>query len=426
MTKRLSILRTATTLILCLLSSVCVAASNERSYQPQSRVTWDASWDLRTENVSERERATLWLTIASNHPISGQFSIEPLKVLGLFIEPSDRPSYSHQNRDGQRFYLANYRYDIYPSRAGAYSLPELKVQVTKKENEYQFTSDSYRIEVSAQPREAMGAISTSEYSLSQKVTQTNIMSGGVVTRTITQSAAALPGYLIGQLPPLVSWDPRIELTHGRESHSSSDYRGEMTGTKSSNLHYRFVEAGEYQLPAIEVTWWNNAKGSLEIVTLPTIDIVATAPPPPPLKERVEIALFELKEYAPIWWYQNQLWVYVIGLIVVGVFGFRHHIARQIERSSRLLMGMKKSPIYWFVELTVAAINPKEDWQKAFYSWMRKNNLDSINRLPSVFRVEVDGYYQTGKLSKAKVLHCVVKWEFDQYTSRWNLSDINPK
>ncbi|MCK6262784.1 hypothetical protein KP803_05785 [Vibrio sp. ZSDE26] len=426
MTKRLSILRTITALILCLLSSVCVSASNERGYQPQSRVTWDAFWELRTEGVTERERATLWLTITSNSPISGQFSIEPLKVLGLFIEPSDRPSYSHQNRDGQRFYLANYRYDIYPSRAGTFSLPELKVQVTQKEDEYQFTSDSYRVEASAQPREAMGAISTSNYSLSQKVTKTDIMSGGVVTRTITQSAKALPGYLIGQLPPLVFLDQSVELTHGRESHSISDYRGHMTGTKSSNLHYRFVEAGEYQLPAVEVTWWNNAKGSLEVATLPSIDVTVAAPPPPPLKERVEIALFELREQAPIWWYQNQLWVFLMGVSVVLAYWLRAKIEKQIKRIAQRLVLFKQTSVYWFIELMIAALKPQEAWQQAFYSWMRKKNLYSINRLPDQFEYVKEQCHQSGSLSRVGTLRCVAKWEFSLISNRWNLSDINPK
>ncbi len=414
-------------LILCSFSYFAQASAPQKSqYQVVNRVTWQASWELRADNVTERERVTLWLAISSNHPISGEIKVEELKVAGVFSETTDRPSYSHQTGEGQKQYLANYRYDLYPSRAGNYTLPELAISVNQGDNEWQLHSESFVLEVGALPREAMGAISSSNYALTQKVTKREIMSGGVISRTITQSASDLPGYLIGPLPPMASFDERVELTHGRESHTTDQFRGSLTGTKSSNIHYRFLEAGEYQLPEVEVSWWDNNKGVLETETIAAIDVIVVAPPPPPFKERVAILWFEITENAPIWWYQNQIWVFLSILMLLGGYFARNRINQQLQVVNKYIKAAKDSSLYYTFKLFISAIRSQKNWQKAFYQWMRQNNVSVINALPVQLMTEVENLHKTGCLNKTIVLQHVVKWELNKITTRWNLTDINPK
>lgn len=412
--------------ILLLLASTQLVAQESGTYQVKNRVTWQAEWQLRSDNVSERERSTLWLSIISNQPISGLIKIEDLKVVGLFTEASDSPSYSHETRDGMRFYVSHYRYDIYPSRAGNYTLPELAITVTQGDKEQQFRSERFPLQVAALPRAAQGAISSSRYSLSQKVSKKELMSGGVVSRTVTQRSADLPGYLIAQLPPIASFDQNVTLTFGRETNTTEHFRGEVTGTKSSNIHYRFLEVGQYQLPAIEVTWWNNETAKLETETLAAIDIVVTAPPPLPLKERVAIIWFETTQQAPVWWAQNQHWVYGSFLFGLFIYFIRNKITKQLQRLKKRIKQAKKSAVYRCVKLSLSALKPQAIWQKAFYQWMRENNFSSLHGLPAIFTQEIAKYQQSNTLNKVNILICVVKWLFNHMKTKWNLTEINPK
>ncbi|MEO1081791.1 MAG: BatD family protein [Pseudomonadota bacterium] len=107
----------------------------------------------------------------------------------------------------------------------------------------------------------------------------NLRIGDSVTRTVTLSATGLQG---AQLPPL-PWTGIDGLRAYPDQPNINDVKDDsgITGVRSDSVALVAVGDGEFELPAVEVPWWDTGSNTLRVARLPArrVRVLPNAPPP---------------------------------------------------------------------------------------------------------------------------------------------------
>ncbi|AIG01101.1 protein BatD [Pseudomonas fluorescens] len=216
-----------------------------------------------------------WFTAAANLPA--------LQLPGARVEaPGGESEHLTQVIDGQMFYGMRYRYRITPSVAQRFNVPSLAI--------------------SAQPGQASAPLSVHSAPLSFKATLppgfapgeyllvadalrlTQILSasaaplhvGDSLTRTLTLQADNTPALSLAA-PPQAAIDGLRAYPQSPLVSNLDDGRGTVTGgQRVDRWVYRVEHAGHYQLPAIQVKWWDSRNHRLQVAQLPAISVEALA------------------------------------------------------------------------------------------------------------------------------------------------------
>ncbi|MEM9759443.1 MAG: BatD family protein [Pseudomonadota bacterium] len=106
----------------------------------------------------------------------------------------------------------------------------------------------------------------------------NLRIGDSVTRTVTLSATGLQG---AQLPPL-PWTGVDGLRAYPDQPNINDVKDDsgVTGVRSDSVALVAVGDGEFELPAVEVPWWDTGSNTLRVARLPArrVRVLPNAPP----------------------------------------------------------------------------------------------------------------------------------------------------
>jgi hypothetical protein len=200
-----------------------------------------------------------------------------------FTERIDRSTWAGQSR----------RYTIYPMRAGSYEISDIPVEVryfapgvgpraTATVSPPPVRFDAYV------PPQAEGLdyfIATSRLTMQESFDRRpdTVLVGEAFTRTITFTvrdalSMVIPPMTFDTVPGLgVYVDPPVVEDTGGE-------RGQaIVGTRVESVTYVAQEEGDYQLPAVELAWWDIGAGRLRRAALPAVDF-HVAPNPALLAE----------------------------------------------------------------------------------------------------------------------------------------------
>ncbi|MFJ4111854.1 hypothetical protein [Pseudomonas sp. NPDC089758] len=193
--------------------------------------------------------------------------------------PSGEAQHLNERLDGKAFFGLRYTYQITPHTAQAFTLPAQTFQVFPGQSDAPVTLASEPLSFVAK---ALAGDATVHRLVARKVSleqQTQLShsplrAGDSITRRVVTRAEGAQAMLIPP-PPLIEIEGLKRYVQTPRVAPLSDGRGGSTGgQREDSVSYVVSAAGRYQLPAIELQWWDAATGEARQATLPPIDVTA--------------------------------------------------------------------------------------------------------------------------------------------------------
>jgi hypothetical protein len=236
--------------------------------------------------VGERVTMVVELLTATTFASAATFDL-PSVPGALLMEPQDRPVVGTEAVDGASYTTQRHELAFFPMRAGAFEVPAFTVRFGSPAEpggrpvERRLTTSPVRVEARMPPGASgvAGLVSTRELTVTEDWRPRpgdRARVGDAFTRTVTRTAAEVPGLAF---PPLPS--PRVV---GVATYPSPPVvqdrveRGEFTGRRVDEVTYVLERAGTVTFPEVCLTWWNVASRQLETVTLPAVTVQVGAAP----------------------------------------------------------------------------------------------------------------------------------------------------
>ncbi|ABV87064.1 BatD family protein [Shewanella pealeana] len=382
---------------------------------------FSAQWLVDDVVLAERVQNTVWLAIISDEAIAANVSIQEVKVKQLFIESADAPIYTTRMIEGKRKHVAQFKYDIYPAQFGEFVLPKTEITLGRGDKAQVVTSSSKRVDIAQQVDASRGMLITPKLTLEQKLSASEFVAGGAVSREITMAVDNLPGYLIAELSlSLDSRDADLRVT--ANATQSRAYRGTLTGKRVTELQYRFSRVGEYRLPEIKVSWWHPAQAVVKHSIIPAIDIVVTPPPPLPLKQRVAIWQAQLSDFLV----QYQLALMLVFICLLIVWWQRQLIFQKLGYCYVAALTKLSTPLLMACLITLRAVfTPKKLMPSLLSRWLQCIEQPFQSAAKSIFlslEYQADGRVKLDRVALIKTM-CSIVWR--QYCQPFSLQPLNP-
>jgi len=207
-----------------------------------------------------------------------------LDLQNALVTPPGRSVNLNERVNGQQYFGIRRAYTIYPQVAGSYQVPAISVTVRPGGSDDAVTVSTNPLSFEARiPPEAAGIgyfIGTTRLTLSQSVEPAadTFMVGDALTRTVDM---AVVDALSLVLPPLI-FDTISGLTVYPEPPVVTDEGGERgsqrIGRRVESVTYVMEAEGEYELPTVEIAWWDLQAQGLRRSTVPAVRFQVRANP----------------------------------------------------------------------------------------------------------------------------------------------------
>lgn len=234
-----------------------------------------------SEGIVPGQRLRLLLEIATDRWLTGGTSIRIPEVPGLVILQTEQfASNASENRGGENWVVQRWTLDVYPRRAGEFSIPPipLDIQVNAGEAgsvEGRVSTPPLRLEVQLpqQLADVEHWVAAPAFSVEQHFDRSleGLEVGDAFERVIAFEAAdvmamMLPVFTAETLAGLAVYPSPPEL-------QDRSNRGELLARRSQSFGYVVESEGLYLLPAHDFLWWNTQTGSLQALSLPATEIL---------------------------------------------------------------------------------------------------------------------------------------------------------
>lgn len=320
--------------------------------------------------------------------------------------PSGEAQHLNEQLDGKTFFGLRYTYQITPQTAQAFTLPAQTFQVFPGQSDTPVTLTSEPLAFVAK---ALSGDATVHRLVARKVSleqQTQLShsplrAGDSITRRVLTRAEGAQAMLIPP-PPLVEIEGLKRYVQPPRIAPLSDGRGGSNGgQREDSVSYVVAAAGDYQLPAIELQWWDAATGDARQTTLPAIDVTVI--------DGGYKAPFSIDQDLRALGRQAQLrlsvhWLWAVGLLVLGVglsyfarpwlqVAWRHFKGWQAARREARL---QSADYAWQLARDQLAENPPQ--LGGLYLWIRRvTGLRTMSEfsstLPSSLRIRLLDWLQ---------------------------------
>jgi hypothetical protein len=205
----------------------------------------------------------------------------PNAVIAL---PDEEPDNLNQTIDGQPWFGLSRAYLVTPSGAGDVALPPFAVTLWpgQASGAMKVTTQAMTLAVKLVPRPAgaQNQLASSSVQISQHLDRKldGLKVGDALTRTIEVTAANVQGMFI----PPTEFTPISGLAvypeSGKVDNIIKDRIGFVGSRRSDAATYVIQRAGDYELPAVTIAWWNTSSGSSERAEIPALRFSAAANP----------------------------------------------------------------------------------------------------------------------------------------------------
>ncbi|NVZ27883.1 BatD family protein [Pseudomonas gingeri] len=216
-----------------------------------------------------------WFTRAANLPA--------LTLAGAQVEPpGSEAEHLNLTLEGKPFFGLRYSYRITPQQAGEFVIPALTVQATPGQASHELSAQIPAQHFSARPPPGFGPGETVLVArglrLSQKITYSSNPPtvGDSVTRELTLQAdgtpgMALPAPVLQQVPGLSRYLKTPAISN------LDDGRGNLDGgQRVDQASYRIEHPGHFQLPAVQLKWWDSTTRQARTLEVPAVSFDAIA------------------------------------------------------------------------------------------------------------------------------------------------------
>lgn len=245
------------------------------------------SWLEPAEDIVPGQQIKLILEIATDSWFTGGTRIRIPEVPGLVILQTDNfASNSSEQRNGQTWVVQRWSLEVYPQRDGNFTLPPVTAQIKVNDGtgatvEGAITGPALRFS-STRPESLARVehwVAAPGFTVSQSFDQAleGLQVGDAFEREIVFKAnevmaMMLPTFAEDTISGLTAYPDPPEL-------DNASNRGSIVATRRQRLTYIVEAEGEYQLPAQDYFWWDTRTGELQLLSLPTVVILAGLSPP---------------------------------------------------------------------------------------------------------------------------------------------------
>ncbi|MDG1944573.1 MAG: BatD family protein [Halioglobus sp.] len=263
------------------------------------------------------QRVTLTLEIATDRWFSGGTRIGIPEVPGLVILQTEQfASNASETQNGQTWVIQRWTLDIYPQRAGNFTVGPilLQVQVNAGETgevkgELLSPSAQFRVTIPKSLEKIEQWVAAPTFTVHQRFDSTleNLAEGDAFEQEIVFEASdvlamMLPTYEVEQQPGLRAYPSPV-------AQDNSVNRGETLARRHFSISYVVEQMGQFSLPAREYSWWNTKTAQLELLSVPATTIVVAG------VGTAEEAITKPFTISP-----RQIALVIISLIGVALFG----------------------------------------------------------------------------------------------------------
>ncbi len=191
-------------------------------------------------------------------------------------------------RHGRRYAVTERRYALFPQQSGKLKIPPLRLDASVSNNRFAFAQgqptriNSKTIELDVQPIpahwQASAWLAAESVSLSEiwPTQSAPFRVGEAITRTLQITAQ---GVTAAQLPPLLEKTatlPGLKRYPDQPVLKDETHKEGITATRQEKIAIIPMQAGDFRLPAIQLSWWNTKTGQAETanITAHTIHVLA--------------------------------------------------------------------------------------------------------------------------------------------------------
>lgn len=245
------------------------------------------SWLEPAKDIVPGQQIKLILEIATDRWFTGGTRIRIPEVPGLVILQTDEfASNSSEQRNGQTWVVQRWSLEVYPQREGNFTIPPVTAQIKVNDDgsatvEGAITGPALRFS-SARPESLARVeqwVAAPGFTVMQSFDRAleGLQVGDAFEREIVFKAnevmaMMLPTFSEDAISGLTAYPDPPEL-------DNSSNRGSVVATRRQRLTYIVEAEGEYQLPAQDYFWWDTRTGELQLLSLPTVKILAGLPTP---------------------------------------------------------------------------------------------------------------------------------------------------
>jgi hypothetical protein len=190
--------------------------------------------------------------------------------------PSGEAQHLNEQFDGKTFFGLRYTYQVTPQAAQIFTLPAQSFQVFPGQSDGPLTLTSEPLSLVVKPLAGNAGghrLVARKVSLEQQtqLSHSPLRAGDSITRRVLTRAEGAQAMLIppppvGEIAGLKRYVQIPNVT------PLSDGRGGSSGgQREDSVTYVASAAGHYQLPAIELQWWDAATGEARQAALPSVD-----------------------------------------------------------------------------------------------------------------------------------------------------------
>lgn len=242
-----------------------------------------AEVEVSPAEVSVGETIRLRVTVLSPtwFPTPPEFPSFELANIVVRLPPNNsRPTSRRVGRDTWSGIVRNY--EIHPLLGARYRLDDLAIQVTYADPD---DRSPITVDVSLPPVEfravvPTGAETLDPYLAGRQLTLTrdiegesdSLIAGDALVVRYTAELDGLPAMF---LPPLVATEetPGVSVYAHQPLLEDAEY-----SRRSETLTYVFEAGGPFEIPAVELSWWNTEASAIEITSVPSLTVSVAGPP----------------------------------------------------------------------------------------------------------------------------------------------------
>lgn len=238
---------------------------------------------LPNDGIVVGQPVQLQVDVLTNSWFTGPAILPELSIAGADVTPPNgEAQHLAQNLQGQSFTGLRYTYRITPNLAQGFSVPPLTVRATPAQASHELSAHTPAMHFSArlpegfQPGEPIMVASAVRFKQSLTPNPDSLKVGDSLTRTLTLQADDAPGLSL-PAPALGTVDGLSAYLKNPRVGNLDDGRGTVTGgQRIDSVTYRIERAGNYQLPAIRLKWWDSVKRTAQFSEVPAVSFKASA------------------------------------------------------------------------------------------------------------------------------------------------------
>lgn len=386
---------------------------------------------LDKSSVYVQQPFKVTITVLTATWFTAPVEFDNLQVPNAFVLPFSRNFPGMFDHNGKQYAGIQFHFIVFPYRAGHFTLPPIVVHATTPP---EGSSESKAITIRTPVRhftvKPVPADREGDWFVARSVTihehwnksLSQLKVGDVIERTITVNArGTLPQFIPAIKPDNLNFaniypqDPEL-----KDLRDDYDANGQLT----QQFIYLMEKEGNFEIPGIEVQWWNPNVRRLQKRALPAHRITVMSNPGLGMVTSIRDSLdaTQQKAVAPpvkkpftIWgmkWYVFVAYA-VPALLVLNIF--IRIIMRFVRREQSRYQRYRQSELFWFRRLMATSGSSIVFWKQLYAWWDRVSNDNKASGL-------VDAFGKSGDADNAAALTNANAEIYNQglLASSWNV------